>query len=109
MFNFTPEERKVILFILGLAFCGLALSNLAKAGCRIERIVCPQVQLARINLNQVTLEELTRFKCVSAKLAQAIIERRNLGKKFASLEELKEVKGIGDKRYEKLKEVFFIE
>lgn len=109
MFNFTPEEKKVILFILGLAFCGLALSNLAKAGCRVERIVYPQVQLAKINLNRVTLAELTRFKCVSAKLAQAIREYRNLGKKFSSLEELKEVKGIGEKRYEKLKEIFFVE
>ncbi len=109
MFNFTPEEKKVILFILGLAFCGLALNNLAKANCRVEKIVYPQVQLAKINLNQVTLEELTRFKCVSAKLAQAIIERRNQDKKFFSLEELKGVKGIGDKRYEKLKEIFFVE
>lgn len=109
MLNFTPEEKRVVLFLLGLAFCGLALSNLAKANCRVEKIVYPQAQLARINLNQVTLAELIRFKCVSAKLAQAIVEHRNLHKEFASLEELKEIKGIGDKRYEKLKEIFFVE
>ncbi len=109
MLNFTPEERRVVLFLLGLAFCGLALNNLAKASCRVEKIVYPQVQLARINLNQVSLDELIRFKCVPARLAQAIIEYRNLRKEFASLEELKEVKGIGDKRYEKLKEIFFVE
>lgn len=109
MFNFTPEEKKVILFILGLAFCGLALSNLAKASCRVKKMVYPQVQLAKINLNQVTLAELIQFKCVSVKLAQRIIEYRNLRKKFAGLEELKEVKGIGDQRYEKLKEIFFVE
>jgi len=107
--DFTPEEKKVILFILGLAFCGLALNNLAKANCRVEKIVYPQVQLARINLNKIGLAELARFKCVSAKLAQRIIEYRNLRKEFTSLEELKEVKGIGQKRYEKLKEIFFVE
>jgi len=97
------------LFILGLAFCGLALNNLVKASRNVEKVVYPQVQLARINLNKVGLAELTRFKCVSAKLAQSIVEYRNLRKEFTSLEELKEVKGIGAKRYEKLKEIFFIE
>jgi len=107
--DFTPEEKKVILFILGLAFCGLALNNLIKANCRVEKVVYPQVQLARISLNKVSLAELIRFKCVSQKLAQSIVEYRNLRKEFASLEELKEVKGIGAKRYEKLKELFFVE
>lgn len=109
MFNLTPEEKKVVLFLLGLAFCGLALNNLGKANCHIGKIVYPQVQLARINLNKVSFEELIRFKCVSAKLAQAIVGYRNLHKEFASLEELKEVKGIGNQRYEKLKDIFFVE
>lgn len=109
MFNLTSEEKKVILFLLGLAFCGLALNNLVKASRHIEKLVYPQVQLARINLNKVGFEDLIRFKCVSAKLAQAIIEYRNLRKEFASLEELKEIKGIGSQRYEKLKEIFFVE
>jgi competence protein ComEA len=109
MLNFTPEERKVILFLLGLAFCGLVLSNLVKAGARLEKIVYPQAQLARINLNKVDLSELVGLRCISLKLAQRILEYRNLHHEFASLEELKEVKGVGLKRYEKLKEIFFIE
>ncbi len=109
MLDLTPEEKKVILFVLGLAFCGLILSNLMKANGRIEKIVNPQIQLARLNLNKVSLDELKGLKCVSLKLAGLILEYRALHKKFASLEELKEVKGVGSKRYEKLKEIFFIE
>jgi len=109
MFNFTAEEKKVILFILGLTLCGLVLSNLIKVNCRMEKIVYPQVELARINLNRVSLPELTRIKGISAKLAQRIIEYRDLHREFISLDELKEVKGVGDQRYEKLKAVFFIE
>jgi competence ComEA-like helix-hairpin-helix protein len=109
MFNFTPEERKVTLFILSLAFCGLVLSNLIKLNCRISGIVYPPLQLAKLNLNQVTLKELTEAKCVPAKLAQRIIEYRNSCRQFSRLEELKEVKGIGEYRFEKLKEIFFIE
>lgn len=109
MFNFTPEERKVALFLLGLAFCGLILNNLVKVNCRIEGVVYPSIQLARLNLNKVSLAELAATKCVSMELARRILEYRNLYKEFSSLEELKEVKGIGNQRYEKLKELFFIE
>ncbi len=109
MLNFTPEERKVTLFLLSLAFCGLVLSNLVKVNCRLAAIVYPQVQLARLNLNKVSLSELAGAKCVPLKLAQRIIEYRNFRQEFGSLEELKEVKGIGPQRFEKLKEVFYIE
>jgi len=109
MLNFTPEERRVTLFILSLAFCGLALSNLVKANCRIAGVVYPQIQLARLNLNKISLTELIVAKCIPVKLAQRIIEYRNFRKEFSSLEELKEVKGIGQQRFEKLKEIFFIE
>jgi competence protein ComEA len=109
MLDFTPEEKKIILFLLGLAFCGLLLSNLIKINCRIAGMVYPQVQLARLNLNKVSLKELMGIKCVPVKLAQRIIEYRNLHREFTSLEELKEVKGIGRQRFEKLKGIFFVE
>ena len=109
MFDFTPEEKRVTLFLLSLAFCGLVLSNLVKVNCRIAGVVYPQIQLARLNLNQVSLTELIGTRCVPVKLAERIIEYRNLRKEFSRLEELKEVKGVGDQRYGKLKELFFIE
>lgn len=109
MLNFTSEEKKVALFLLGLAFCGLVLSNLVKVNCRIAGVIYPQIQLARLNLNKISLIELIATKCVPEKLAQRIIEYRNFHKEFGRLEELKEVKGIGDQRYGALKELFFIE
>ena len=109
MFNFTTEEKKVTLFLLGLAFCGFILNNLIKINCRIAGVVYPQIQLAKLNLNKVSLTELVGAKCVPLKLAQRIILYRNSGKEFGSLEELREIKGIGQQRLEKLKEIFFIE
>ena len=109
MFNLTDEERRVILFVLGLAFCGFMLNNLVKASCRVERMIYPAVGLAKLDINKVTLTQLVATKCVSMKLAQRIFERRNLLRKFSSLEELKEVKGIGQQRYDKFKEIFFVE
>lgn len=107
--NFTPEERKITLFILGLALSGLVLNNLVKTNCRIKGVIYPAMQLAKLDLNKVSLAELVSTKCVSLELARRILEYRHLSQKFSRLEELKEVKGIGEQRYDKLKEIFFIE
>ncbi|MDO8489437.1 MAG: helix-hairpin-helix domain-containing protein [Candidatus Omnitrophota bacterium] len=109
MLNFTPEEKRFVLFVLGVAFCGLILNYLVKVNGHIEKIVNPQIELAKLNLNKVSLEELIESRCISAKLAGRIMEYRALHKEFSSLEELKEVKGIGNQRYEKLNKIFFIE
>jgi len=109
MLNFTPEEKKVILFFLGLAFCGLILNSLIKANCRIYGVIYPPVQLARLNLNQVSLEDLLETRRISASLARRIIEYRCSFKEFSSLEELKEIKGVGPARYERIKNLFFVE
>jgi competence ComEA-like helix-hairpin-helix protein len=109
MFNFTPEERRVTLFLLGLAFCGVILSSLIKANCQFSGVVYPRIHLAKLNLNQVNLEELAKVKAVPWQLARRIIEFRDFHKEFDSLEELKSVKGIGKQRFEKLKEIFFVE
>ena len=109
MLNFTPEEKKVILFFLIISFCGIILNNLVKLDSRAKKLFCPQVRLARIDLNQISLEELIKTRCLPLKISQDIIAYRLQHGNFSSLEGLKEVKGIGEKRYDKLKEIFFIE
>jgi len=109
MFNFTPEEKKVILFLLIIAFCGIILNNLAKLNCHIKKLFCPQVSLAKLDLNNISLEELIKTRCLSLKTSQRIIAYRLQHGNFSSLEGLKEVKGIGEQRYDKLKELFFVE
>lgn len=58
--------------------------------------------LAVVNINTATKEELMSLDGIGASKAQAIIEHRQT-KEFKSIEDLKEVKGIGDKNYEKIK------
>ena len=76
---------------------------------RIKKLFCPQVHLARINLNKASLEELISSRCLPVKTSRRIIEYRLKNGDFSSLETLKKVKGVGDKRYEKLREIFFVE
>jgi len=109
MLNLTPEEKRVILFLVVISFCGLTLNNLAKINYRIKKLFCPQARLTRIDLNKVSLEELIRSRCLPVKTSQRIIAYRLQHGNFSSLELLKEVKGVGEKRYDKLKEIFFVE
>lgn len=63
---------------------------------------------AKYDLNTVTLEQLMTVPNVGEVKAKAILDLRTKLGKFTSVSQLKSVKGIGSKTYEKLKNYFYV-
>lgn len=58
----------------------------------------------KVNINTATIEELTALPGVGPTLAGRIVEYREKAGSFASVEEILNVKGIGEKNFEKIVE-----
>ena len=62
----------------------------------------------KISINKATYEELITLPGIGPKTAEKIIEYLNTYGPFWTIEDIKNVKGIGDKKYAKLKEFITI-
>ena len=75
---------------------------------RIEAVLPVTPQDSRIDLNKATLEELCTLKGIGPVKAQAILDYRDNYGGFVCVEELLEVKGIGESTYAKIKDYLYI-
>ena len=63
----------------------------------------------KANINTAKAKDLAKVPGVGAKTASAIVSYREKHGPFKSLEELKQIKGIGEKKYDKLKDKLTVE
>ena len=66
-------------------------------------------EIIKININSDNIYELTSLNGIGQSKAQAIIEYRKENGDFISVDELKNVPGIGDTLYEELKDFITVE
>ncbi len=70
-----------------------------------DKIVIPlKTDIICISINHADTDSLMMIKGIGPKMAERIIEYRNTQGYFQTIEDLKNVKGIGDKTFEKLKD-----
>lgn len=84
------------LIALALAFA------LALAGASPVLADSKPVPTAKVNLNQASVQQLATLPGVGEKLAARILEQRQKQGSFKTVQELMNVKGIGEKNFERL-------
>ena len=124
MLGFTRNEQKVILFLTAGLFFGTAIKGLREKvqafpeGPDIPALTRPVgpnplaaqpesderfVSEATVPLNAADSEELERLPGIGPVMAKRILDYRQKKGIFRSIEELKNVRGIGPKTLEKIR------
>jgi len=87
---------------IALALCTLLVIG-SPALAAQARSTTAVVEKATLNLNAATLEQLETLPGVGRKVAERILEYRTKSGGFKKIEELMNVKGIGEKSFLKLR------
>lgn len=108
MFNLTRQERQVILFLISIALVGIGINFLLKKYAPDKTLASFTQDIGKIDLNSADKDLLISIPGIGEKLAQRIIEYREKQIGFSRIEELKNIKGITDYRYQKLKDYLML-
>lgn len=110
----TEKERATLTVLGGLALVGLGVLIWQQRRPPLTVVAGPTPPYAewgamirearQIDLNRATAEELERLPEIGPSLAQRIVEYRSANGPFSNPEELRNVPGIGQKKFEALKE-----
>jgi comEA protein len=112
MFDLEKRERSIILALLVILLTGIAFGLYQKRSVYVDikpdslsyPAEVPSVEVSKININESDAPGLMKLKGVGKVLAGRIVEYRSTNGAFRSVEELKKVKGLGGKLYEKIKD-----
>lgn len=117
--SFNRVEQKIVLFLLASALTAstiLIVTHIQreKALSRIEIVHSAfetfedEIIPDKVNINTASLEELETLPRIGPVMANRIIEYRNTYGKFQSIEDITKVKGIGQKTFERIKEMITV-
>lgn len=100
MFGLTHYERKILIIIGGLLLVGaiLRLSNVNFFKERRIEVAYQNQPNHKVNINKASLDELISLPYIGEEIARRIMEYRKNQGEIKSLEELLQIKGIGEKR-----------
>ena len=92
----------ILTLCIGLS-CG-SVSVLAQQAGAVSAAETKTTDASKINLNSATAEQLATLPGIGSATARLIIEYRTQVGKFSRIEELMNIKGIGEKKFVALKD-----
>lgn len=116
MFEEKEMRKRILLLLAGCLLCvfvtwlSILLTNppLTEPAVRIWTITEPEAAYQdKININTATLDELCYAEGVGTVTAQKILDYLQAHGPITQIEELDAVDGIGEKRLEELKKIFY--
>ena len=108
MMNLTQEERKVVLFLVIVALLGVAINFAVKEFGAGKTVASFSEDLGKVDLNRADKRVLLGVSGIGDKLAQRIIEYRDARSGFSGLDDLRDIKGINDSKFAKIKEYLIV-
>ena len=116
MFNLEKREIFIILFLLTLLIVGLSFglyqNKTPSVNVEINSFTPDSNipwQSKKININEADAQTLVSLNGIGHTLANRILEYRSRNGYFRSVEELKKVKGVGNKLFERIKDEVCVE
>ena len=116
MFDLEKREKFILIFLLVALLIGLSLKIYRKHNKEIVDVKIKsfnyepsQEAPLKININEADEEALAGLDGIGPSLARRILAYRSERGGFGSVEELKKVKGIGEKLFEKIKDEVSVE
>jgi len=99
---FTSQEKKVIIFLCALFAVG---GILRIAGVKYKHTeVLSDEKIFKVNINKAGIEELEKVPFIGPSTAQEIVNYRKTHGGFHVLGDLGNIKGIGEKKLNIIKE-----
>ena len=104
MLQLTRQERKVLL-IIGVFILATSLLRFFNTSSLVVGPTEVIDQAQSIDINTASVDRLQDIPGVGEVIANRIIKYRNEFGRFTDLDDLKKVKGIGDKKIKRLKKL----
>ena len=97
-----------ITLVSALAICGVLLINTPMASAQSAPAASAAPTKPALNLNTATQDQLESLPGIGPKVAERILEYRTKSGGFKRVEDLMNVKGIGEKSFLKLKPLIVV-
>ena len=104
---YVPEIRRIAEVEQNLPVSSTATEHTTSASASPPRSVTKRSALSdrsRININTATSQELQTLRGIGPTMAQRIVEYRQRSSGFSTIDDLTNVKGIGEKTLEKIRD-----